>query len=253
MKQQIIRKNAWTNRAAALIAAGAVAASLAVAPLSAYADSGVTANAGNNGTQPTVAASASSASGANTALYIQADGSQLSATVPTELDFTANADGSLNVPTGAYIENNSIMPIHVSNVSTAAANSADIVTVDAAESAYPACDKIGLQVTSSNPTGDATSGSSATVELSSTLGSGNAMTTSAVGGTWNMAATDDVTNGVADAVGDGTGSDVINLSFAGHISGFSNINPLARTQFGTTTWTVSAGVNGASTAQVDAS
>ena len=235
----------WTQKAALLIAAGTLAAPLAVgAGIAQAADAfDVTAQSANNGTQPAGSGNtAPQSDSADTSMWIKADGSQLSATVPTELDFTANGDGSLNVPTGAYIENNSIMPVHVSNVKTVATNGASIVTVADARTSYPVCDRIGLQIT---PAAQGAAQAGTPIELSSTcsdagkdmgaaaLGADGAEAAAAIGDTWSMSA--------ADAQTHGTGSDSIILSFAGHISGFDKTNPNARTQFGSTTWTIAPG------------
>lgn len=50
---------------------------------------------------------------AETQVGLKVDESQLSFTAPTVINFAMNADGTFQVPTEAFIKNNSVMPIKV--------------------------------------------------------------------------------------------------------------------------------------------
>lgn len=150
----------------------------------------------------------------NTKLYVQADSTQLSVTVPSVLHFSAKSDGEFICPTDAKIINNSVMAVHVSSIGVSAQNAATLTPL---ASVGTGLDAIGVQMTPAGGTA---------VELADYTAA-KAPTTPT---DWSLARTDAANTNDEKA-----------LAFVGRIGAFGSINPVADTQFGNIVWTVAAG------------
>ena len=133
-------------------------------------------------------------------------GAHLSVVVPSELDFVSDAiAGELDTPTGAYIENQSLVNVAVAGIGAQRQNG--MVLVSAGSGNTPA-DSVALKVAP----GEDTSRSVALLEGSTTPDE-DAWTIACSGGR-------------------------LPLSFEGHCGPFSQVNPMSKTRFATVTWTI---------------
>jgi hypothetical protein len=148
----------------------------------------------------------------STTLHIQADGAQLSVTVPSELDFAAKSDGTLICPSNTQIRNNSVMAVHVSKIGVIAAAPANLAHMAALETTP---DTISVQIAP---------GAGTPLEVVDYV----TEAAPATGSQWNLARA-------------GTQGDEIVLGLAGKINAFGSLDPATKTQFGTITWTVAPG------------
>lgn len=149
-------------------------------------------------------------------LYIAGGDTQLSVTVPTEMRYVANADGSLACPTNAQISNGSVMGIHVSKISVAAEGGATLSRV----SAVDAADEIGVAIT---PTIEGGAAGTA-IELADYT----TAAAPAVAANWNLART-------------GQNGDAITFAQTGKIGAFGVLDPAQSLQFAQITWTFAPG------------
>lgn len=198
-----MHKSLKTKRAASALVAAALA-SAAFAPCAFAATPAPSATMGQSVESQT----------ASTSVYLQVDDSQLSVTAPTEIHFTAKADGTLIVPTDAYIENDSIFDVAVKSFAvadTAAAKGVAASSFDAAQ------DKNVYKVKAN--------------------GVDFAVSAASLDASWNMKQTDGAQN---------SGADKIALAFTD--GAIKNIDTAkadfsSEQQIGTVTWTFGAQAN----------
>lgn len=201
------------KRLATLVAASALAASFAAAPAAFAVDASAGENGGSGTTSVTVqlASGNNETGGAGSEGNPDADddgyGDNIAFSVPTSINFVADADGALTGPTNVQIQNLSKFAIHGSSLQVQGASGWNIVS-DASLS--NAANAIDFQV---GPTGDL-------------LNAYDYTTKAAVGDAtkWDMAAN----------------SGAVSLSTSGDINNVT-ANIAARTQVATMHWYVTPG------------
>lgn len=187
----------------ALLAAGALSASMLALPTVAYATDNtpsVGANTGSGQTELTMVMRDAGEHGGYADDETNPDrdnddlGDNLAFTVPSSINFVVDADGSLTGPsTGAYIENRSAFAAHVSSMKVDAQDGWNFV---ADANASDKTNAVDLQI---GPSGNLQQASNFIAAKAGVSG----------GAAWNMAATSD---GTSDQVALETAGDVANIA-----------------------------------------